>query len=483
MASVGSSARPPRLPPPEAELRGHLLKAAEAARRVLGNESIQDWVERRMPGEIVLKVGQNGKVVLTPAPPQASRNNRVNGYMSQEDQKTQFLDGLPSDSFSPEETTLRDKLYSFLAMWRSQELATLTHAMADRGVQEARSALMPDCVELKDWVEARIGEEVKLSENDKGEYVINLGQSARAHVTATYKALRNSKQADVNTTANREPPKAVAKQPAAPPRQSSAEFMSSLPEDELLPKELKLRQSLVDFIAQVNRTSGRTPTLRDAENHPRIKTPAGELLPAGVPLKQWIEERIGEEIEMRPNQNGQLSLSLQSDAGNSESQQETAAAPPAAPPSKESRKGAGKRPTEPKAPPPSPADVAARKEAFFASLPEDCFSPEEEQLREGLLAFLESHQGPAAPVLAVAIKDPAVQAAGKVLLAKSGVKLRDWIDKRIGGEVETRARIREDNSSEVLFALLGELDNYDTGLKRKADSQLSGKGKGARTRP
>merc|ERR1719379_3158649 len=97
-----------------------------------------------------------------------------------------------------------------------------------------------------------------------------------------------------------------------------------------------------------------------------------------------------------------------------------------------------------------------KKEQFFASLPDDSFTPEEEDLRDTLLAFLGQWSGPEPPSLSDAGGDQEIRRARPLVLPKGcQVSLKDWIERRIGGEIELAM---DNRSGQWLFGLRGSLE-------------------------
>lgn len=122
-----------------------------------------------------------------------------------------------------------------------------------------------------------------------------------------------------------------------------------------------------------------------------------------------------------------------------------------------------------------------RKKAFFDSLPEGEFTPEEENLRAALLAFLESWEGPGSPTLSQVASDPELRECRKALLPRKSdhhqanyiVSIKEWIERRIGGEVE----VGLDSLGEVRYDFCGSLELLpreprvdEKGKKRKAET-------------
>merc|ERR1719178_249128 len=109
-----------------------------------------------------------------------------------------------------------------------------------------------------------------------------------------------------------------------------------------------------------------------------------------------------------------------------------------------------------------------KKEQFFASLPEDSFLPEEEDLRDTLLAFLGKWTGSEPPSLSDAGSDAEIRRTRPGVLPKGcQVSLKDWIERRIGGEIELAVDPR--GSGQWLFGLRGalELPQPHGGAKRR----------------
>merc|ERR1712113_387272 len=107
-------------------------------------------------------------------------------------------------------------------------------------------------------------------------------------------------------------------------------------------------------------------------------------------------------------------------------------------------------------------------------LPEGDFTPEEDQLRDALLVFIEGWTGVDPPTLSNAGSVPEVQEARAALLPKGcGVSLREWIDHRIGGEVETMPC--GTMNAQIAIGLRGQLDKdavAEYGTKRKSSQNM-----------
>jgi len=365
-----------------------------------------------------------------------------------------FLAGLPDDNFTNEETNLRDAVLASLV---NGPLAVSKLASDPRLAPKIASLLLKGVSLspfLRAWIENRIGGEVQLFD-EHGQKMCKLLSQNPPRQDSTLSMQDSLKHTTVTVA-------------------GSADFLKSLPGDELTEKELRLRQALLDFISRMIKTSGRTPTLRDAAGSPSVKRPMTELLPKDVELRSWIEERIGEEIELRPGPTGQMSLFSRISVDSGESGGTTirgsaSGAANAAVTTGQRTSEAGQRTSEAGSATTSSASsvFTPKVDAFFKSLPSDSFTDKEEALRDALLKFLKNWPSITPPTISTAIKDAHVNSAGKALLQTSGVKLKDWINTRIGGEVETRPG----GGSEVVFGLVGQLDMGDSAKgKRKAES-------------
>lgn len=239
---------------------------------------------------------------------------------------------------------------------------------------------------MRDWIDHRIGGEVEVRKDGRGQLEV---------------CLRNSDGVD----------KAAV---------SPDDFFAGLPDDSLTDAESELRLLLLDF---VEAKAGSTALISDALKDAAILKAQVHLLPRGVTLDQWVNHRIGGEIKIDKDSRGKLVMLN-----------------PAAEP----------------APKISQGSTSDKKEQFFASLPDDSFTPEEEELRDTLLAFVGMWTGEGSPTLSAAGREPEIAAAQKQLLPKGAmVSLRDWIERRIGGELET---VMEPGSGLWYFGLRGAVE-------------------------
>eukprot|EP00406_Dinophysis_acuminata_P037006 CAMPEP_0179360302 /NCGR_PEP_ID=MMETSP0797-20121207/79905_1 /TAXON_ID=47934 /ORGANISM="Dinophysis acuminata, Strain DAEP01" /LENGTH=550 /DNA_ID=CAMNT_0021075649 /DNA_START=63 /DNA_END=1712 /DNA_ORIENTATION=+ len=390
--------------PLEAALRQALLDFLHARP---GPFPLGEWIGRRMGGEIKNGRDENGHAEISL---QGAEDMAPEGNASVE----AFFEGLPVGSFSPAEEALRESIFDFLASWRSQELASLTNACANPAVQGCRRALLPKEVTLAAWIERRIGGEIELMKDTKGHHIIHLTAVARPIVTAKYNAAMKAAQKSAEL-----PPAPPQYDPAAATAgaggavassggkgggcksSNSKAFFAGLPRGELSPEEAQLREAFLAWLRRVP-----TPSyLGDAGQDPEVQRARGALLPPNVPLREWIDRRIGGEVEVQKDASGKLEVSLRG--------------------ATKERGAGGKAPA-----------AAGGYEAFFSTLPGDQLTPEEVALREAVLGYLEAHAADPEPLmLAEACKEPDIAQRRSALLP-AHVPLRMWLERRIGGEIE-----------------------------------------------
>lgn len=192
---------------------------------------------------------------------------------------------------------------------------------------------------------------------------------------------------------------------SAPPPDHAA-FFATLPPTDLLPMEAALRQILVDWL--------------------RAK-------PGPFPLKEWIDRRIGGEVESRPGLNGSMEICFRGTMPPVPLSNMVASLPPL------SSIGQPMRPQPPGTAPPAAAVAAGGKaeEDFFRRLPGDNFSSAEAALRESVFEFLATWKSQELATLAdMNVNPKVVNCKGQFL--PPNVTLRSWVEKRIGGEVELK---------------------------------------------
>lgn len=278
-----------RLTPGEEKLRKLLHEAAAAASAVLpldGKIPLQSWVDRRMPGELLLHCDMEGRVVLAPLktdsrpvhspPPDRSRKakspppDKSRRFNSDED----FFATLPPDGFNNEEKHLRARLIAMLESGTQD----FTHLLKDSDIQMRKRKLLPEHILLENWIESRIGEEIKVIRGKGGKVMCRL----------------------VNAPA----PQAEQRDDRA---QIVEDFFESLPGDNFTHSENALRDALLHYIRTTDRPI-LSVALTGDDQVKRAKV--GMRFPNGVSTKTWIERRIGQEIGLDQQANGQFMMVL-----------------------------------------------------------------------------------------------------------------------------------------------------------------------------
>lgn len=427
--------------------------------------SLSDWVERRIGGEVELRKDSPNvppTIVLTPvarpivaakynqmvrsteqgkatpaarappAPPSAPGKGGAPKQPQKPVPKEQWLAALPKDQLSAEEAALREAILNWLGDWPKRrgnagKTMKLSECGQDPEVQRKRQALLPTTVQMREWIDHRIGGEVELRKDDQGWYEI---------------ALRGQMPAAQKQAARKEPP---AKDAA----KAAESFFATLPADELTEQELNLRMAVLDYL-DLHSTGSAPPLMSDLSKDRAVTEARGQLLPPEVALRMWMDRRIGGEVEVRKDAKSGAWQAIKRDSGAAD---------------------AGR-----------PKDTPMSRDEFFGSLPTDSFTEDEEALRDALLTFLENWQESEPPTLSNAGSDAAVRSNRvKVLPKGTPVSLKDWIDRRMGGEIE----MQPDPAGQMRFGIRGELNMSGAGKRKASAVDRGGKpaGKGAPAPP
>jgi len=439
--------------PIEHNLRKALLKACASNNNQF---PLIEWIDRRIGGEVETRRTEDGfyEILLRDnGNDDGDEGGVIGGGAGKETlrgaTKEEFFSSLSPDEFAPPEEALREAIFEFLATWSSPELATLQQLSNFPKVQKARGQFLPKGVSLKDWIEHRVGGEIEFRRGNKpGVEVIHLTPEAQSVVMHKFQQISSQPiMPPMGMPPMGMPPMGMGPPMGAPamsgpmgggvPREQQKRadeeaWFDSLPVDRLLPKEIDLREAIINWIGRwederpAHRPRGSPPHLADAGPEPEIRRCRGALLPPKVKFTKWIERRIGGEVELRPIDNGQHEVYLRD----------------AAPPNRRKQKHSG-------------GGTQEEKDAFFATLPEDEFSVDEDNLRVAILDFLSRWEGGSPPSVADTQHDEEILQARVTLLPKGcPVSFKEWIDRRIGGEIETRA----DNANGTwIFGARGEL--------------------------
>jgi len=395
------------------DLAGHLAIKIAQKNFLPKDVPLMDWIERRIGGELELRPGPKGEMVvhLTQEGKRLVRekyeqmSTGATGLSAEPASRDTFFSTLPSEELLPGEVVLRQEIMDFLTAWSQKKpgtYPTVTELTNDAKVTKARTAFMPPKVKLRSWIERRVGGEIEIRKPDHGgeHQVMFRGAPPPAPPAAA---------------PGRNPADSVAKKPT--PAQA---FFADLPEDELTDAEQDLRVAILDHLQE----RGHSPPLltdvcRTFQKDPVLSQTKAALLPSEVSLQVWINRRIGGEVEICRDGDGRQVMKLR---GSGEEGDAGVAAP-------------------------QMADGDA-KENFFANLPSDEFGDAECQLRDALMAFLQNWRRPQPPSLSVVKADREVaRIAKEVVPPGCSVDLADWILRRIGGEVEVLGGPRDNQKT------------------------------------
>jgi len=353
--------------------------------------------------------------------------------------RKRFFEGLPEDRLEPPELELREALLDFLGGWSGpagQQHPFLTDLDKNKAVQSRKTKLLPPEVSLLAWLTIRVGGELATKrEKDSGQVALMLRDELEVSI--------GEEATEEDDTIAREEKKEADYAAREEKREA---FFAALPDNGFSEEERLLRKALLHY---VDSTRDFRPSLSGAGSDPQVRETRGGVVPkgCGVSLREWIDRRIGGEIETYEH-GREVCIARRKSAAEKRDKQ----------------------------------DKASIQEAFFDALPADGFSPEEEAMREALLNFIQNWHNTdgVPPTLSNAGADAQVRDARTALLPKNcGVGVKEWIDRRIGLEVET---IQLENNV-IYFGLRGELEAKVRALpkqvvKRKAPDD---KGKGSKT--
>jgi len=442
-----------------------LHETAAAAKALLpkdGHVPLQSWVERRMPNELILRCDAQGHVILAPmkSVPRAkavtvAEPEEPADYVSDDP----FFRTLPADSFLEEEERLRHRILFLVGSApetaRSKGHVDFNVLLKDAEVARYKKTFLPPHVPLESWIDTRIGQELKVFP-DK------------------YKPGRLTCRLALPTIEERE--------------QILEDYFDSLTED-FAPEERTLRSALLRYIGSTYKPILSYALSVDAG----LKSAKAAMeFPKGVNIKSWIERRMGQELILEKQEDGQFFMSLTEAAAAEAAELQTMGGKSGKSKGKSvdngwggkgkvwdepavKGKSKGKVLDEPTVKGKSKGKVldepatkgkvgevigkeeaeAARME-WLSALPEDRLTPEEEGLYDALLGFLSRWTGSIPPTLSNAGANSDVHAARKALFGEARVSLLFWIDNRVGGEIDVH---QKESTGEVFFGKRGTLDS------------------------
>lgn len=360
-----------------------------------------------------------------PPPPPPIRNNVS---------KEVWLGSLPDSELTREEGVLRQALLNLIDEWprkrpRGAPFPLMTEVQRDPEIARCSAALLPRTVPLRDWVDHRIGGEVEIRDDGRGQLEV-LRRDSDSNRGGHRSGSRTQGGAD--RTRGRTGGARGATPPIdTAPKDPQEAFFSKLPDDELLPDEIALRQAILTFLDRQG-NSIPPPLLADACRDRDILKYRTSLLPPEVSLRLWIDRRIGGEVEVSADKSRNGGFVIRKRDGSSAE----------GPGSEEGR------------------------DRFFQSLSPDSFTDDEEKLREALLAAVQTWRGSEPPTMAQAENQSDVRKFWQRLLPKGvHVGLEEWIERRIGGELE----VMEDNRGLIRLGMFGRLGEAlaASGLQRE----------------
>ena len=206
-----------------------------------------------------------------------------------------------------------------------------------------------------------------------------------------------------------------------------AHFLSSLPNDELAPEEVALREELIVHLERkrvkaVRRRTNTAVRLSDVQRFEGMNVPLATLQLPMEYLLDWISARIGSDIEISYDDQESALLKVTKETRDFFAQENQTFA-----------------------------------EQYLSSLPREEFTPEELTLRDTLFAYLETwHKSSTVPpTLAIMCQDPVVWRA-KHDAMPSRLALRLWIEARLGQELE----LAEAPTGQIAVGFLGQLPKH-----------------------
>jgi len=148
------------------------------------NDAIKRWIGVRIPDEFTLSK-KNGQLVMAWKESDEDRERRIQeGLEQRKKESDEFLDSLDEHELTAEEYCLHDALLEAHRKQNDAKLhgsdhVLLSHICRDENVRKAKSALLPEAVSVRQWIEARIGEELILSETDYSQLVVAIASENR----------------------------------------------------------------------------------------------------------------------------------------------------------------------------------------------------------------------------------------------------------------------------------------------------------------
>jgi len=461
---------------------------------------LMDWIEQRIGGEVEIKRGKGGQetVLLTQSgmpfvfakmeelagvkgkgpkggkgkgkePDDDLPMKGKEGKGTASEGRESFFNELPSSELLPEELALRHAVLKFIDDWPrigaslgkpNGAVPVLSDLGQDQQVLSSKKFLTAAKANLKEWIDRRIGGEVETRKDEKGQFQIWIRGAAPPRVRQTSQKVKGSGSDE--GASDKKPSKTAS---------AADEWIANLPDDKHTDAEADLRQAILDYLQGKDKPIQLSEACKDRQ----ITSCRSAFLPPEVGLRLWIDRRIGGEVETSKDEVGKYTLALRHQDGDLEEE-------PQDPPSQEDF------PAEPADDPeahddhifieqpaddggehsrgrPGEIDKEAQREQFFAELPDEGFTSDEEQLREALIDFLGDWKAREPPTLSHAGGDPRIKKCKQKVLPKgTPVAFSDWINRRIGGEIELAEA--PTGCGQLHFGFRGKLDRDAISKKR-----------------
>jgi len=302
----------------------------------------------------------------------------------------------------------------------------------DPKVQTSRRFL-PSKANLKEWIDRRIGGEVETRMDEKGQFQLCIRGSVPQRVRQASQRVRSSGSDEGADAAE--------------------EWVAKLPEDRHTDSEAELHRAITDYL----QGKDGAVKLSDACKDQHIMQCRSAFLPPEVPLRLWIDRRIGGEVQTCKDEVGKYMISMNRPEGDGYEEDQEVKEKLMVPDPPADDEANGGRPGE--------GDKEAQREQFFTDLPDDALTTDEEQLQLALLEFLQDWKAREPPTVSHAAGDPRVKKWKLKLLPKGmPVAFSDWINRRIGDEIELAEA--PTGCGQLYFGIRGMLDHSAISKKR-----------------
>mmetsp|Transcript_47856 Transcript_47856/g.113715 ORF Transcript_47856/g.113715 Transcript_47856/m.113715 type:complete len:485 (-) Transcript_47856:59-1513(-) len=238
--------------------------------------SLRQWVEQRMGQDLALEHDAETQQDFVTVQSETFRQAVNNIYHENQRQKAtpeDFFESLSRDSLSELELQLRKLLLDCIRATGGRGV-TIKDAVAHAEVRRLKRELLPEKVNLRDWIDRRVGRDISCTRMDgapfHGQIVLSEAQTQQDGGDDLVSAALNV-------------------------RLSEDEFFMSLPEERFLPAEQALRDALIGLLHRHGQAITIATATQDAQVDGAIR---GLLGNAATTLEAWMARRIGGEVSM-----------------------------------------------------------------------------------------------------------------------------------------------------------------------------------------